>query len=119
MKVGVPREIKTPKYRVGLTLDSSAHTWPPATAYWSRAMPVPELARQMTVTSKAGARIPDFAGEAFTSCETSCIVKKPQSSEWTQLRENHILFTYLHVAPDLEQANGLARLVALQLRVKR
>jgi alanine dehydrogenase len=34
-------------------------------------------------------------------------VKEPQPSEWTQLREGQILFTYLHLAPDLRQAEGL------------
>lgn len=36
-------------------------------------------------------------------------VKEPQSSEWTQLRENQILFTYRHLAPDPEQAKGLIK----------
>src|SRR6187549_1484346 len=34
-------------------------------------------------------------------------VKEPQAREWRQLREGQILFTYLHLAPDPEQANGL------------
>ena len=34
-------------------------------------------------------------------------VKEPQPSEWTLLRENQVLFTYLHLAPDPEQAKGL------------
>jgi alanine dehydrogenase len=34
-------------------------------------------------------------------------VKEPQPSEWKMLRENQILFTYLHLAPDPEQARGL------------
>ncbi|MDI3567593.1 alanine dehydrogenase [Bradyrhizobium sp. Arg816] len=36
-------------------------------------------------------------------------LKEPQPSEWTQLRENQILFTYLHLAPDPEQAKGLIK----------
>ena len=34
-------------------------------------------------------------------------VKEPQPAEWAQLREGQILFTYLHLAPDPEQAEGL------------
>jgi alanine dehydrogenase len=34
-------------------------------------------------------------------------VKEPQPREWSMLREGQILFTYLHLAPDLEQAKGL------------
>jgi alanine dehydrogenase len=34
-------------------------------------------------------------------------VKEPQPSEWSELREGQILFTYLHLAPDPEQTRGL------------
>ncbi|WP_275199656.1 hypothetical protein [Bradyrhizobium sp. CSA207] len=36
-------------------------------------------------------------------------VKEPQPSERTQLRENQILFTYLHLDSDPEQANGIVK----------
>lgn len=35
--------------------------------------------------------------------------QEQQPSEWTQLRENQVLFTYLHLAPDPEQAKGLMK----------
>jgi adenosylmethionine-8-amino-7-oxononanoate aminotransferase len=41
------------------------------------------------------------------SSEIIVKVKEPQQSEWTQLREDQILFTYLHLAPDPDQAIGL------------
>jgi alanine dehydrogenase len=34
-------------------------------------------------------------------------VKEPQKVEWEMLREDQILFTYLHLAPDPEQTKGL------------
>ena len=34
-------------------------------------------------------------------------VKEPQPSEWAQLREGQLLYTYLHLAPDPEQTKGL------------
>src|SRR3546814_1882608 len=34
-------------------------------------------------------------------------VKEPQPNEWVQLREGQILYTYLHLAPDPDQARGL------------
>ena len=34
-------------------------------------------------------------------------VKEPQPDEWARLRDKHILFTYLHLAPDPEQTEGL------------
>ena len=33
-------------------------------------------------------------------------VKEPQASEWVQLRDGQILYTYLHLAPDAEQTRG-------------
>lgn len=34
-------------------------------------------------------------------------VKEPQPGEWSRLRPDQLLFTYLHLAPDPEQAKGL------------
>lgn len=56
---------------------------------------------------RAGGTIIGSAREVFASSEMIVKVKEPQPSEWTQLRENQILFTYLHLAPDPEQAKGL------------
>ncbi|MHA7819536.1 MAG: alanine dehydrogenase [Erythrobacter sp.] len=107
MLVGVPKEIKNHEYRVGLT---------------------PEAAReyivcghQVIVESGAGlgisktdehyravgATIVDSAEEVFARAEMVVKVKEPQPNEWVQLREGQILFTYLHLAPDPEQAKGL------------
>ncbi len=36
-------------------------------------------------------------------------VKEPQAEEWSQLRADQILFTYLHLAADLPQAQALCR----------
>jgi alanine dehydrogenase len=56
---------------------------------------------------KAGARIAATAQEVFSASDMIVKVKEPQPAEWVQLRENQILFTYLHLAPDPEQAKGL------------
>src|SRR5207247_10251095 len=45
----------------------------------------------------------------FASSGMIVKVKEPQRSEWTLLRENQVLFTYLHLAPDPEQAKGLLK----------
>ncbi|MFB6462870.1 alanine dehydrogenase [Bradyrhizobium tunisiense] len=58
---------------------------------------------------KAGATILGSTHDVFASSEMIVKVKEPQPSEWTQLRENQILFTYLHLAPDPEQAKGLIK----------
>jgi alanine dehydrogenase len=57
--------------------------------------------------TNAGARIVDAAEEIFATADMVVKVKEPQPSEWSKLREGQILFTYLHLAPELEQAKGL------------
>jgi alanine dehydrogenase len=49
----------------------------------------------------------DTAAEVFRQAEMIVKVKEPQPSEWVQLREDQILFTYLHLAPDPELTKGL------------
>jgi len=55
----------------------------------------------------AGAEIAATAQEIFAGCDMIVKVKEPQPSEWVQLRPGQLLFTYLHLAPDPEQAKGL------------
>lgn len=109
MKIGVPKEIKAHEYRVGLT--------PGAVREYVAAGHSVAVERDAGAGigatddnyRKAGATILDSAREVFASSEMIVKVKEPQPSEWTQLRENQILFTYLHLAPDPEQANGLLK----------
>ncbi len=61
----------------------------------------------MTSIVQAGARIADTAEEVFSVAEMIVKVKEPQPSEWIRLREGQILFTYLHLAPDVPQTTGL------------
>lgn len=56
---------------------------------------------------RAGATIADTASEVFANADLIVKVKEPQSSEWRQLRQDQILFAYLHLAPDPDQARGL------------
>jgi alanine dehydrogenase len=56
---------------------------------------------------QAGARVADTAEEVFSVADMIVKVKEPQPSEWARLREGQILFTYLHLAPDVPQTKGL------------
>jgi alanine dehydrogenase len=56
---------------------------------------------------KAGAGILGGAREVFASSEMVVKIKEPQPTEWTQLRVDQILFTYLHLASHPAQAKGL------------
>ncbi|WP_142849015.1 alanine dehydrogenase [Telmatospirillum sp. J64-1] len=107
MRIGVPKEIKTHEYRVGLTPSS-----------------IRELVHRghaVTVETQAGlgsgftdadyrAAGAEIAGESrsvFQDAEMVVKVKEPQPGEWAMLREGQVLFTYLHLAADAEQARGL------------
>src|SRR3546814_15896265 len=57
----------------------------------------------------AGARIVDSAGEVFAAADMIVKVKEPQPGEIALLEPRHTLFTYLHLAADRAQAEGLVR----------
>ncbi|CAN7725756.1 alanine dehydrogenase [Bradyrhizobium sp. LjRoot220] len=107
MKIGVPREIKTHEYRVGLTPGAvreyvaAGHSVAVETNAGAGIGATDDLYR------KAGASVLDSAREVFASSQMIVKVKEPQASEWSQLRQDQILFTYLHLAPDPDQAKGL------------
>ena len=107
MLIGVPKEIKVEEYRVGLVPGS-----------------VRELAHhghRVTIETnagggigftdddyrRAGAEIADSAEEVFAKADMVVKVKEPLEREYRRLREGQVLFTYLHLAPDLAQTQGL------------
>ena len=107
MLVGVPKEIKNHEYRVGLTPES-------AREYIAAGHDViVETGAGMGISKTdddyraIGAQIVDTAEEVFARAEMVVKVKEPQPNEWVQLHEGQILFTYLHLAPDPDQAKGL------------
>jgi alanine dehydrogenase len=59
--------------------------------------------------SAAGARIAQDAATIFAEAELVVKVKEPQRHEWGRLRPEQVLFTYLHLAPDPEQTEGLMK----------
>jgi alanine dehydrogenase len=109
MRVGVPREIKTHEYRVGLT-PGAVREYVAAGHHVSiEAGAGAGIGASDDHYRKAGATVLETAREVFATSEMIVKVKEPQPSEWVQLREDQILFTYLHLAPDPEQARGLMK----------
>jgi alanine dehydrogenase len=105
MRIGVPKEIKVHEYRVGLNPASVRE--------------FVQRGHSVLVETAAGAGIgasdDDYlttgatigtADEAFRA-DLVVKVKEPQPAEWARLREGQILFTYLHLASDRRQAQGL------------
>jgi len=107
MLVGVPKEIKDHEYRVGLTPGAIREY----VAAGHDVVVETNAGAGIGATDDdyrgAGATILDSVRDVFASSDMIVKVKEPQPSEWTLLRENQILFTYLHLAPDPEQAEGL------------
>ena len=107
MRVGVPSEIKVHEYRVGLTpgavREYVAHGHQVVVQSGAGA----GIMASDDAYRAAGAEIAATASEIFAGCDMIVKVKEPQPSEWVQLRRAQLLFTYLHLAPDPEQAKGL------------
>ena len=107
MLVGVPKEIKNHEYRVGLTPGAIREYVAAGHQAIVQTGAGAGIGASDDVYRAAGAGIVDTAEEVFARAEMVVKVKEPQKSEWAQLRESQILFTYLHLAPDPEQAKGL------------
>jgi alanine dehydrogenase len=107
MRVGCPKEIKNHEYRVGLTpgavREYVAHGHDVLIETGAGA----GIGADDHAYIAAGARIAASAKDVFEKSDMIVKVKEPQPSEWVQLREGQILYTYLHLAPDPEQTKGL------------
>lgn len=107
MLIGVPKEIKNQEFRVGLT-PSSVHEL----IYNGHQVIVESNAAvgigiQNSEYIEVGAEIIDSPEEIFARADMIVKVKEPQPNECKMLRAGQILFTYLHLAPDLVQTELL------------
>ncbi len=109
MLVGVPKEIKVHEYRVGLTPSSVREM----AAHGHKVLVQTDAGIGIGAADddyrRAGAEITATAEDVFRRADMIVKVKEPQAIERAMLREGQILFTYLHLAPDPEQAAGLVR----------
>ena len=109
MRIGVPKEIKTHEYRVGLTPGTVREYVAAGHRVLVETNAGEGIGASDETYRKAGADIADTSREVFSAAEMIVKVKEPQPVEWAQLRDGQILFTYLHLAPDPEQAKGLIK----------
>ncbi|MBD8629085.1 alanine dehydrogenase [Oxalobacteraceae sp. CFBP 8753] len=109
MLVGVPTEIKNNEYRVGLT-PASVHE---LVAQGHQVLVQQGAGNEIGLPDAqyvaAGASIVASAQEVFAQADMIVKVKEPQAAECAMLREDQILFTYLHLAPDPDQTAALVR----------
>src|SRR3954462_14004993 len=109
MRVGVPKEIKVQEYRVGLAPGAVREYVAAGHEVTVETGAGGGIGAPDEVYRRAGAIIADSARDIFANSDMIVKVKEPQKSEWAQLRDSQILFTYLHLAPDPEQARGLMK----------
>src|SRR5579875_221820 len=109
MQVGVPKEIKPDEYRVGLTPNAVREY----VAHGHEVLVETGAGQGAGYTDedyvKAGAKIAADAAAVFSGAKMIEKVKEPQKVEWEKLTPDHILFTYLHLAPDPAQTEGLLK----------
>lgn len=107
MHIGVPKEIKTHEYRVGLIpanvreLIAHGHT---VTVEHDAGLGIGMTDQHY---AEIGAKIGANAADVFASADLIIKVKEPLAVERKMLRNGQVLFTYLHLAPDPEQTNDL------------
>jgi len=102
MKIGLPKEIKDNEYRVGLTpagvnaLVNSGHE----VFVQKSAGDGSGFTDEQYVD--AGGKILDTADDIWGTGDMIVKVKEPVAPEYPRMRENQLLFTYLHLAPEFE-----------------
>jgi alanine dehydrogenase len=107
LKIGVPKEIKNHEYRVGMVPASVREL-----IYHGHEVLVETGAGLGIGISDegyvaVGASIASKASEVFAQADLIVKVKEPQPHECKMLRPGQVLFTYLHLAPDLQQTELL------------
>ncbi|MEO0635642.1 MAG: alanine dehydrogenase [Pseudomonadota bacterium] len=107
MRVGVPKEIKNHEYRVGLTPGAVKEYVAHGHTVMVETMAGAGISATDAEYEAAGATIASDAASVFSGSDMIVKVKEPQPGEWAQLREDQILYTYLHLAPDAAQTQGL------------
>ncbi|RZI41722.1 alanine dehydrogenase [Herbaspirillum sp. HC18] len=109
MFIGVPKEIKNHEYRVGLTPASVREL----TSRGHRVIVQKNAGTAIGLPDEAylsaGAELADTAQDVFSRAQMIVKVKEPQPQECAMLREDQILYTYLHLAPDPAQTAALVK----------
>ena len=109
MKIGVPKEIKPQENRIGLTPDSVKILTSNGHEVLVENNGGFEAGFYNDQYKKAGAKIIDKTGDIFNDSDIIVKVKEPLSNEVKMIRENQIVFTYLHLAAAKELTEGLIK----------
>jgi alanine dehydrogenase len=109
MLIGVPKEIKNHEYRVGLIPASVRELVHHGHKVLVETKAGSGIGFDDAAYQAAGATIATTAAEVFAKADMIVKVKEPQPVECKMLRKGQLLYTYLHLAPDPEQTEGLIK----------
>jgi len=109
MIIGVPKEIKPQEHRIGLTPESVKIL----TVKGHKVLVQENGGYEAGFTDEnykdSGAKIIKKAEDIFSKAEIIVKVKEPQMNEVKMIRENQIIYTYLHLAATRELTEGLIK----------
>src|SRR6266852_4778985 len=109
MLIGVPKEVKSHEYRVGLVPASVRELIHHGHKVVVESSAGAGIGFDDAAYESAGAEILIRAADVFAAAELIVKVKEPQPEEVRALREDQILFTYLHLAADRALTEALLR----------
>ena len=109
MRIGVPKEIKPQENRIGLTPDSVKTLVSEGHEVLVENNGGFEAGFDNDQYKNAGAKIIEKATDIFNDAEIIVKVKEPQKVEVGMIRENQIVYTYLHLAAAKELTQGLVK----------
>jgi alanine dehydrogenase len=109
MKIGVPKEIKIKENRVGLVPGGARQLVHDGHEVFIQKSAGASIGISDQEYIDVGAKILDTAQDIFDKATMIIKVKEPQKQEIAMLRPQHILYTYLHLAADPVQTEGLMK----------
>ena len=109
MKIGVPKEIKTLEFRIGMTPAGARELVDEGHQVLVETHAGEGIGMSNADYVAAGATVLDKAEDVFAKADMFVKVKEPQLNECAMLRPGQVLFTYLHLAADPEQAEALVK----------
>lgn len=115
MHIGVPKEIKTQEYRVGMTPASVRELTNCGHQVLVETLAGNEIGLDDGQYRACGAEIVNSAAEVFERSDMIIKVKEPQPQECKMLHENQVLFTYLHLAADPKLTELLVKSKAMAI----
>ena len=107
MIIGLPQEVKNNEFRVGLTPGNVKGLCKQGHSVLVQRGAGEQIGLSDEAYRLAGASLINSAADVFAKAQMVVKVKEPQAQECAMLREDQILFTYLHLAPDPKQTQAL------------